>query len=240
MAYTILRFTLILALGILLALAGYKASKKSKAAGGALAAAGFVAILFHYADPRWSLDEVVWLPGGLWRDLLYAPGALLVGAALGLAHEKPRQRVLTALLALGYAGFVLHDPLYVLVNAPGNLEPGTMKEGTVLQRNGVGCVPASTATVLRLWGVDTHDGELALRAQTSYYGTSNHRIIAAVDAIDPDVSYGGDQRPGEGVATPGILRTIEDLVGVRAEQQVDQVGIGGIGQDALALADGRG
>lgn len=187
MGYTLLRLALILALAALFAGLGWRVCRApaeegqapGAAAPTACAALGLLAILVQYAAPRHYVDWLQ-LPPGLWRDALFAPGALLVGVACARAWGNSRQRVLTALLGLGYAGFLLHDPVFVLVHASANLEPPEIKDGVVLQRNDRNCAPASAATVLRRWGLEASDGELALLAQTSYYGTPDDRLVEAI------------------------------------------------------------
>lgn len=172
-----------------------------------LALLGLAGVLANVIDPRYQIDRSLPLPNGLLRDLCYAPGALLIGVALrflpvlGQPPAEPSKEALAAyaqlrsrrlaiaFLALAYALFLLHDPLYVLAKAPSNLSPGERdRHGVVvLQRNGVNCVPASAASVLALWGKEHHDGELALRAATSYYGTPEHRIAAAIEGLHPEL-----------------------------------------------------
>lgn len=173
-----------------------------------LALLGLAGVLANVIDPRYQVDRSLPLPNGLLRDLCYAPGALLIGVALRFVPRLPTQppagaskealagyarlrsrRLAIAFLGLAYALFLLHDPLYVLAKAPSNLSPGERgKHGVVvLQRNGVNCVPASAASVLALWGAEHHDGELALRSSTSYYGTPEHRIVAAIEALHPEL-----------------------------------------------------
>jgi len=171
-----------------------------------LGLAGLAGLLANVIDPRLQLDRRLPLPSGLLRDLCYAPGALLIGVALRFLPRLPPQapaaaealaayaqlrsrRLAIVFLALAYALFLLHDPLYVLAKAPGNLSPGARGEHgvVVLQRDGVNCVPASAASVLGLWGKEHHDGELALRAATSYYGTPEHRIAAAIEGLHPEL-----------------------------------------------------
>lgn len=184
MTYTLLRLLLILALGLSFVGLGLKGSQRGKGVAGALAGVGLACVLLHYAAPRFHLDRWLPLPPALWRDVLFAPGALLVGVALDRARGSGRERVLTALLTLGYAVFLLHDPAYVLFKAGENQAPPRIKDGVVLQRNGLNCVPSSAATILRLWGLsEASDGRLALRAQTSYYGTPDHRIVDAIRAV---------------------------------------------------------
>jgi hypothetical protein len=179
----ILRLLIVVGVGLASALLAHRAAARSERAGLALGAIGLLLVLLQWADPRWDLDHHVWLPTGLWRDLLLAPGALLVGVAWARARRSSRERVLTALLSLGYAFFALHDPLFVLATARDNLAPPTVDaKGVVRQRNDRNCLPASAATVLRRWGVDAGDGELALDMHTSYYGTLEHRALASLRA----------------------------------------------------------
>lgn len=178
----VLRLAIVLGVGGLAVAGSYRAARRSISAATVLAAVGLALVLLQYADPRFDLDHHVWLPSGLLRDLLFAPGALLIGVAFARARDGRRQRVLTLLLTLGYAFFTLHDPLYVLATAPGNLTPAdpVVKDGVVLQRNDRNCLPASAATVLRRWNVGASDGDLAVRMQTSYYGTLEHRALVAL------------------------------------------------------------
>jgi predicted double-glycine peptidase len=214
-SFTLTRVALVVGGAALFAALGWRLARRRADAGPQagstplatlVAFLGLLGILFHYADPRFKLDRMLSLPSGLWRDLIYAPGALLIGVAL--AHLPPRASQGSApepneepapgaerarslrqgilFLVFGYAVFLLHDPLFVLATASGNLGPSKLDslDEVVMQRNSRNCVAASAASVLRQWGAqDLTDGEVALRAQTSYYGTSEHRIVDAVAAI---------------------------------------------------------
>lgn len=187
MTSVLMRLAIVVGVGVLSAGAAFKLARPNQtedrrrdALALLLAALGLALVLLQYADPRFDLDRRVPLPGGLWRDLLLAPGALLVGVALARARGGARQRVLTALLTIGYAFFAIHDPAFVLLTLGENRGPPKVAGEVVLQRNDRNCLPASAATVLRRWGLDASDGALAIRMHTSYYGTLEHRALDAL------------------------------------------------------------
>ena len=153
MGRAVLRFLVIAGVGALYLAIGYRwgdpapesSDEEPRASRPAqvLALLGLAGVLANVVDPRYQVDRSLPLPSGLLRDLCYAPGALLIGVALRFLPRLPAQppadgvkealagyarlrsrRVAILFLALAYAIFLLHDPLYVLAKAPSNLTPG--------------------------------------------------------------------------------------------------------------------
>ncbi len=183
------RLLLVLGLAATFGFLGFRFGRQHRGApsgrpdpGAPLGALGLLVVIFQYADPRANLDRHVPLPGGLLRDVLYAPGALLVGVAFARARGTSRGRVLAALLAALYAFFATSEAIYVVANAPSNLAAKTeVRDGVVvLQHNETNCVPASGTTLLRLWGLPGEEGAFAVACGTCWYGTPSHRLGAAL------------------------------------------------------------
>jgi hypothetical protein len=78
----------------------------------------------------------------------------------------------------------LSDYVYFAV-AAGRIKRlnGSVANGVTLQSSGFSCVAASLATVLRRWGLECSEGDVAYAARTSFNGTSIPRVPATVSYL---------------------------------------------------------
>lgn len=206
------------------ALAGWQVAARSKIKRGKLAAIGFALLAWPVLC-------------GIVPDRLYfaypsfPTGPALFGTAFFLGGVLARsfadtalRRILQGVLAVATLYFVLAVPLWFAFNADSLRKLGGLARGGVtIQTEYYTCMPSALATVLRRWGIEASEGELAYRLRTSFQGTSPVTVPATVREI------------GRGLALDAriIDSTFEELL--RIDRPAILVGKVGAVRHAVAL-----
>jgi hypothetical protein len=162
----------------------------------------------HLAARRWPVSRKVLLTAGaaivawpiaadLWPDrlqflhpsfprgeLLFALAFLWVGVIAAMFGHSSRHRVLTTVFGVVLAYFVFAAPIHLALDGNRiralNLR---VDQGVTVQEAPYTCVPSSLATVLRRWGHEFTEGELAYALRTSFQGTSPARVPPFVSRL---------------------------------------------------------
>ena len=135
--------------------------------------------------PKLAPERFAFLyPTGLSVDLHLAAGFVVLGV-LALGYRKTlSQRVLGDVLALALLYFTLVNPVHFLVAADEiRALDYRVVDGVTLQGTHYTCMPASLATVLRQWGLEYTEGEVAYALRTSFRGTDRLRVPGVVESL---------------------------------------------------------
>ncbi|MBN1420572.1 MAG: hypothetical protein JXP34_17495 [Planctomycetes bacterium] len=153
------------------------------------------------------------------------------------AERKRRAVAAFATLAVGYAGIL--PVLVPAITAPGfrRMETRIDPSGVCLQSRSYTCGPAAAVTALRAIGIAAEEGEMAIRARTSFIiGTPPNLLCAALD----------DRLAGKGLRAEfrvfeGIDRLRESLPAIAAVKHgflVDHyVAVLDIGNEEVVVGD---
>lgn len=170
-----------------------------------LAVCGGSAAASNYATRRWPRLRFLLLAAGfllLWlnllsylmtdrffmlfaesfaTELLYACSFILVGVLSARYLNTSPRRIIFLVFTIVLSFFTLADGIYLAV-AAGKVRSldGEVVQGVTRQSTEFSCVAASLATVLRRWGFDYTEGEVAYRARTTFLGTSVPKIPGTV------------------------------------------------------------
>ena len=179
-----LDFVAALAIALASALAGWVAARRVATHRALLAALGFALVAwpvlcaampdrFHFLYPASDHGELAF------ASAFFLPG-VLAGAYADTALRRILQGVMTAVVAY----FVLAEPLwFAFEGATLRQLNGATRDGVVIQTEPYTCVPAAVATVLRRWGVEATEGEVAYRLRTAFQGTHPARIPRTVRVL---------------------------------------------------------
>lgn len=117
-------------------------------------------------------------------DLQLAGGFVLLGVLAAKYRKTLSQRVLGDVLALMLAYFTLANPVFFAVAADEiKALDYRVVDGVTLQGTHYTCMPASLATVLRQWGLEYTEGEVAYALRTSFQGTDRLRVPGVVKTL---------------------------------------------------------
>jgi hypothetical protein len=146
-----------------------------------LVALGFLLLAANLLPNIWTA-HFYWLqPPSLLAESLLASAFVLPGALAAGFGDSSSRRVLNALLAVLLAYFCMGGPLYFALYADEiRAWNAGVKDGVTIQTNVHACVPASLATVLRRWGLEYTDGQVAYRVRTTNMGTAVPRVPGGV------------------------------------------------------------
>jgi predicted double-glycine peptidase len=123
-------------------------------------------------------------PGSFAGELLYANVFLLLGV-IGVHYRRTgSQRILHDVFVVVLLYFVLAEPLYFALKKDyiKGLDLRVVN-GVTIQASNFSCVAASLATILRRWGYNYKEGEVAYPLRTTFQGTRIPGIIKVVAAL---------------------------------------------------------
>lgn len=144
-------------------------------------AAGAVCLIYRILTSTFPHRFYVDLPFSVVEGVIAPGGFLLLAAALTLAMERSRQRVLIGVFSVVLVYYVFCDAVYRVFEGPELARlSGTWEGATLRQSRTFTCGPAAAAALLRAWGIVTREGELAYAARTSFRGTELPRLAGAV------------------------------------------------------------
>ena len=117
-------------------------------------------------------------------ELQIAGGFVLLGVLVSKYRETLSQRVLGDVLAVTLAYFTLANPVQFAIAAEEiKALDYRVVDGVTLQGTHYTCMPASLATVFRLWGLEYTEGEVAYALRTSFQGTDRLRVRGVVKTL---------------------------------------------------------
>ncbi len=165
-------------------LAGWHAAGRRTARRETLAALGFALLAWpvltgivpdrlYFAYPSFALGQA-----------LFGTAFFLSGVLARRYADTPLRRILQGVLGVVTVYFVLADPLWFALNARSlRALEGRISEGVTLQSEFYTCMPSALATVLRRWGIEASEGEVAHHMRTTFQGTSPNRVPVAARAL---------------------------------------------------------
>lgn len=171
-------------------------AKKSKGWGYVL---GFTGIYFIFFP-----SEIVYFGASIWpKSIAYIINGYLLtfaflfpGAMFGiLTHDKEnpgrtkRLRIFLCIIFVFIVYVSLLDQIILLAAGQkiANLNGKTI-DGVVRQSTGYSCYPSSTATVLKMWGIDVTEGDVAINSGTTFRGTNSFGIMEAVETLGENIN----------------------------------------------------
>ena len=117
-------------------------------------------------------------------DLQLAGSFVLLGVLAAKYRKTMSQRVLGDVLALMLAYFTLANPVFFAVAADEiKALDYRVVDGVTLQGTHYTCMPASLATILRQWGLEYTEGDVAYALRTSFQGTARLRVPGVVKTL---------------------------------------------------------
>ncbi|MDX2097878.1 MAG: cysteine peptidase family C39 domain-containing protein [Leptolyngbyaceae cyanobacterium bins.59] len=131
----------------------------------------------------------------------------IAGVAFTISWKTARSQVIAVLLIglLGVGGFSAAE-VYFLAPIHAELDNNLRPNGVFRQTSSSSCAPAALATLLRRWGLDATESEVARLAGTSRLGTSMPQLIIAARSLGFD---GLELKPTweqmQQINRPGIL-----------------------------------
>jgi Peptidase C39 family len=192
-----------------------------------LSGAGFyVGFLFSRLEKYWLLSAIISFVGivvigldsycfakGICKILPWVVGRTsfaIVGplyamlfATLLFRLKKRRERVFVGILAvvtvLSLSWRVFLAPA-LLVPYLSGIKTNITSEGVCLQSNSFTCSPAAAVTALKLLGIDGQEGELAILARTTPWGTQSELLCMALNKKYADQGLGCELRQFKTIA----------------------------------------
>jgi len=162
---------------VLCGAAGWRAASRATTSRKILAAIGFAVL-------AWPIGTGL-LPDRLYHiypafplgEALFGTAFFLTGVLARAYSNSSLRRILQGVLAVASVWFVLAEPVWFAFNAPTlRAFKGRVSDGVTLQTELFTCVPSSLATVLRRWGIESTEGEVAYRMRTTFQGTSPNKV----------------------------------------------------------------
>jgi predicted double-glycine peptidase len=146
-----------------------------------LLGAGLLLLTFNLISRLMAERFYFLFPESLLTEVLYAGCFVIIGVLSARYLDTSFRRIIFLVFLVVLSFFTLADHAYFAV-AGGRLRAlqGEVVRGVTLQSTGFSCVPASLATVLRRWGIECSEGEIAYALRTSFRGTSIPRVPGVV------------------------------------------------------------
>jgi len=146
-----------------------------------LLGSGFLLLTFNLISRLMAERFYYFFPESFLTEIIYA-GCFVIFGVLSVKYlDTSFRRIIFLVFLIVLSFFTLADHAYFAV-AGGSVRAleGEVVRGVTLQSTGFSCVPASLATVMRRWGVECSEGEIAYALRTSFRGTSIPRVPGVV------------------------------------------------------------
>lgn len=159
--------------------------------------------------PQWPALPLEWRFHGMrvtWT-LLRVMLMGVCGVAFTISWKTARSQVV-AVLAVGLLGFVAFTGVEGYFSAPiyAELHDNLRPNGVFRQTSNSSCAPAAMATLLRRWGMNATESEVARLAGTSRLGTSMPQLIVAAQALGMDgIELTATWEQMQQINRPGVL-----------------------------------
>jgi predicted double-glycine peptidase len=147
-------------------------------------AAGFILLALNLLSRLMTDHFYILFPESFSTELLYACSFILVGVLSARYLDTSFRRIIFLVFAIVLSYFTLADHVYFTV-AAGKVKSlnGKVEQGVTQQSTSFSCVPCSLATVLRRWGLEYTEGDVAYAVRSSFRGTSLPRMPGAVSRL---------------------------------------------------------
>jgi predicted double-glycine peptidase len=158
------------------------------------------------------------------------------GVACVVSWQTARLQVIAVLL-LGLIGIGSFTATEVHFLAPiyQSLENNLRPNGVFEQTSDSSCAPAALATVLRLWGIDATESEVARLADTSLLGTSMPQLIVAAQGFGMNgVELSPTWAQMRQINRPGVLAT---WLYYETSKAPHAIALLGMDKDSVTIAD---
>jgi len=160
---------------------GYLLCRRYRGVRYAAVAIGSACLIYRVLTSTFPHRFYLDLPHFLVEGVIAPGGFFLLAAALTLAMDRSRQRVLIGVFSVVLVYYVFCDAVYRVFEGPALARlTGTWESATLRQSKSFTCGPAAAAALLRAWGIPAQEGELAYAARTSFRGTELPRLASAV------------------------------------------------------------
>lgn len=129
------------------------------------------------------------------------------GLAMVVSWRTARKQVIAVALlgVLGLGGFTAVEAYFLAPIYP-YLQNNLMPNGIFLQTSVSSCAPAALANVLRIWGIDATESNVAQFAGTSRLGTSMPQLIVAAQKFGMDgIELSPTWEQMQQINRPGVL-----------------------------------
>jgi len=178
---TILELIALMALSVASGFVGYHLAGRSVRQTQVLAAVGLVLVAWPILVTLFP-DRLYFLyPAVEHGHIIFATAFLFVGVLFKSYMDHSRRRILNAVLLVVLTYSVFADPVHLALEGDEiRALDGGVRDGVSIQATHYTCMPSATATVMRLWGVEAKEGELAYAMRTGFQGTHATRVPAVV------------------------------------------------------------
>jgi predicted double-glycine peptidase len=177
----LLEFSVVAALSAAFLVVGYRLCRQYPRARYPLIILGSVCLLYRVLTATFPERFYILTPHRLLTGFFTPAGFLLLAAAMARPLRHSLQRILVAVFSVVLAYYVFGDAAYLavaghrLAELDGRWQGPTMRQSTTFT-----CGPAAGAALLRAWGINVREGDLAFAARTSYRGTEMLRLAEAL------------------------------------------------------------
>ena len=172
-----IQFIMMIMASILSLAAGYVLAKKYNKLTIPLFFLGILILGVNIIPKEFPASLSFLFPGHPSLDYLYT-GVFIASGVLAARYNKTiLQGVLQGIMGLLLAYYLLFPAGYMAFHSEyiKNLNKG-VKDGVTLQTTTFSCAPSSIATILRTYGLEYTEGELAYALQTTTMGTDDSHI----------------------------------------------------------------
>ena len=129
------------------------------------------------------------------------------GVAIAVSWYTARRQLIAVILlgAIGLSGFTVVE-VYFLAPIANSLQDNLRSNGVFEQTSLSSCAPAALATLMRVWGIDATESQMARFASTSRMGTTMPQLIIGARSIGFDgVELDPTWEQMQQINRPGIL-----------------------------------
>jgi predicted double-glycine peptidase len=177
----IVEFLLIFVVGCLSSVAGYVFSKRFRQSAVPLVILGFSLLGLSVLPRLYPSGFYFLFPSQFYLEVVLAAAFFVVGALAAFYSDSLFRIILQSILLLLMGFFILFPTGYLALNARyiRDLDYKVV-DGVTLQSSNFGCVPSSIATIMRWYGLEYTEGDLAYALRTTVLGTDYSRIPRVV------------------------------------------------------------
>lgn len=158
------------------------------------------------------------------------------GLAWIVSWRTARTQVVAVVLLgiLGLSGFTAVEAYFLAPIYP-SLKDNLQPNGVFLQTSASSCAPSALANILRLWGLDATESNVAKLAGTNRLGTSMPQIIVAAQGFGMDgIELSPTWEQMRQINRPGVLAS---WLQSDTAKEAHAIALQGMSEDAVVIAD---
>ncbi len=176
-----LNLLLVILAGCISAFVGYTLTKRYPQMKKPFVVLGFFLLSFSVLPRLFPAYLYFLFPGVFFLEIVLACAFILTGVLAVHYRDTLFRLFLQGILGLLMVFFILFPPGYLALNSDyiKSLDYKVV-DGVTIQSSYFGCVPSSIATVLRTYGLEYTEGDLAYALHTTVLGTEYSRIPRVV------------------------------------------------------------